>query len=229
MAKILKNTTGSIITLDELAVEIPASGQYEVPFQKYLLLSTDDVILELTTLINSGDVVANDGTNDLSPASEAIAFLKYPDSATNIVFTPTTEISENTVQEAIGAGVSTALNTPRFSIPLVYNGTLSNNEFIGYSNLLPGDVTPIVIPIDCVMEEYTFSNSRSTADYTIELRKNSTTAIVFNTVSKTNTQTFVETGINESFNQGDTIFIKYIDDGTNAADAGIVLIFRAVP
>lgn len=136
------------------------------------------------------------------------------------------------VQEAIDAGgdkAQVALDTPRYSIPLIYNGTLSNNEFIGYSNLLPGDSTPIVVPIDSILEEYTFSNNSSTADYGIELRKNSTVATPFNTVSKDNTQFFVESGIGESFNQGDTIYVKYIDEGSNARDVGIVLIFKAVP
>lgn len=229
MAKILKNTTGSIIELDELGISIPASGQYEVPHQKYLILSTDDVVSELTTLINAGDVVVNDGSSDLSPSSEAIAFLLYPDDASNIKFTPTLEISENTVQEAIGAGVSTALNTPRYTIPLIYNGTLSNNEFIGYSNLLPGDDTPIVIPVDSTLEEYTFSNKNNNADFTIELRKNGTTASVFNTRSVTNTQSYVENSIGELFSAGDTIYIKYIDDGSNASDSAIILVFKAEP
>ena len=229
MSKILKNTTGSVIDIDTLGLQIPASGQITINPPDYLLLSEADTISELSPQITSGDIVVNDGSGDLSPASEAIAFLQYPDDAANIKFTPTDDISENTVQEAIGSGVSTALNTPRFSIPLIYNGTVSNNEFIGYSNLLPGDATPIVIPIDSFLEEYTFSNNKTTADFTIELRRNGTTATVFNSVSKVNTQQFVETGINQVFDQGDNIYVKYIDDGTNAQDVTILLILRALP
>lgn len=228
MSKILKNITGSAIDLDNLGLTIAASSQITINEEDYLLLGSSQSVSELTTFINSGDIVVNDGVGDLDSVN-GLAFIQYPDTAANISFSPTSEITETTVQEAIGGGVSTALNTPRFSIPLIYNGTLSNNEFIGYSNLLPGDSTPIVVPINCILEEYTFSNSRDTADYTIELRKNSTTATIFNSISQVNTKTFVQTGINESFTQGDEIYIKYIDNGTNAVDAGLVLIFRAVP
>jgi len=229
MAKILKNQTGSDIELSNVGLSIPAFGQLTIDIASYILLASDDSITELTTLINSGDIIVNDGSSDLSPNSEAIAFLRYPDDATNIKFTPTAEISGNTVQEAIGDGVATALNTPRFSIPLIFNGAASNNEFIGYSNLLPGDSTPIVIPINSVLEEYSFSNSKTTADYTIELRKNSTTATLFNTISKVNTKSFVQSGIEESFSSGDHIYIKYIDNGVNASDIAILLILRALP
>lgn len=228
MPKILKNSTTLDIILDELAVTIPALGQYTVPHQKYLLLSTDDVINELSTLITSGDVIVNDGINDFSTTNEGINFLKYPDSASNITFTPTADIAHNTVQEAIAAGVSTAINTPRYTIPLIYNGTVGNNEFIGYSNLIPGDATPIVIPVKSVLQEYTFSNSKY-ADFTIELRKNSTTATVFNTATNTNTTQYVQSEINQTFNAGETIFIKYLDNGVNASDLGLILIFQSIP
>lgn len=227
MSKVLKNTTVSDIFVSSMGISLPASSSTTIEVSDYILLATADVVTELTTYINSGDIVVNDGVVDLE-AADGITYIGYPDHARSIVFSPTESILATTVQEAVNSGVGTALNTPRFSIPLVYNGTLSNNEFIGYSNLIPGDSTPIVIPIDCVMEEYTFSNSNM-ADFTIELRKNSTTATVFNSTSKTDTDNFVASGINETFTQGDTIYIKYIDNGTNAQDAGIVLIFRALP
>lgn len=128
-----------------------------------------------------------------------------------------------------GAGVDTALNTPRYTILLTYNGTVGNNTFIGYTNLIPGDDTPIVVPVKSDLVEYTFSNNNSGADYTIELRKNSTTGTVFNTVSKTNTQFYTESNIDEPFNANDTIFVKYLDNGTNASDVGVLLVFKAVP
>lgn len=228
MAKILKNTTLSDIEVAALGLTIPASGQITIEEQDYLLLANTDSVAELTTLINSGDVVVNDGTADLV-ASEGISYIKYPNFAASIRYTPTTFVTEDNVQDAIGTGINTAIQTPRYTIPLLYNGTVGNNEFIGYTNLLPGDSTPIIIPVKSSLQEYTFSNGNSNADYTIELRKNSTTATVFNTVSKTNTQFFVESSIGESFLAGDEIYIKYLDNGNNANDVAIILTFRVDP
>lgn len=143
-----------------------------------------------------------------------------------------TQSNPENVQEAISAGgekAQVALDTPRYTIPLVYNGTVGNNTFIGYSNLLPGDSTPIVIPVNSQILEFTFSNQSSNADYTLEFRKNSTTATLFYSVSKTNTQFFSDLDIDEFFDSGDTIFIKYIDDGNNASDVAILLVFKSIP
>lgn len=135
---------------------------------------------------------------------------------------------QDAVEEA-GTGVTVALNTPRYTLVLQHNGTVGNNTFFGYSNLLPGDDTPIIVPIKSDLFEFTFSNSNSNADYTLEFRKNSTTGTTFYTVSKVNTQFFVDTTVNESFLEGDEVYIKYIDDGNNASDVGLVLVFKAVP
>lgn len=226
MSKIIKNTTGTDIEIEAIGRTIPTSGQVLFPPTDYLLLADPDTITEITSDVNAGNLIINDGTNDLS-ASEGLDYLQYPDDATNIRFTPTSLIPDDTVQEAIQNGVSNALNAPRYTIPLLYNGTVSNNEFIGYTNLIPGDSTPIIVPKTGFLEEYTFSNRNSNADYTIELRRNSTTATVFDTESKTNTQSFIKDGINEPFNAGDEIYVKYLDNGNNATDVVIILLFRA--
>lgn len=113
-------------------------------------------------------------------------------------------------------------------ITLVYNGNLSNGDFIGYSNLLPGDSTPIVAPTTANFTGFTWSNSNTDADFALVFRKNSTTATPFFTWSVDNTQTDeVDLPTPESFNAGDLIFVQYIDEGQNASDAVIVLRFRA--
>lgn len=83
--KILKNTTLSDIELLELGVTVPASGQYEVGTSDYLILAQSNSISELTSLINSGDIIVNDGTDDLS-IEDALEYIKYPDFAKAIRF-----------------------------------------------------------------------------------------------------------------------------------------------
>lgn len=114
------------------------------------------------------------------------------------------------------------------TINITQNGTLSNGDWLGYSNLLPGDDTPIVIPITGTLVGLTWSNRRNTADFALEFRLNSTTNPIFYTYTTTNTQTDnIVLPTPEPVTEGDTIFIQYIDQGKNAADANIVLRFKA--
>lgn len=76
MKKILKNTTGSPIELEIIGLEVPASSQIEIDPQYYDLLASNDSITELTTLINAGSIVVNNGNVDLQ-AAEGIKFLEF--------------------------------------------------------------------------------------------------------------------------------------------------------
>lgn len=78
MAKIIKNTTGSDIAIKTFGRTIEAGDQITIDQTDYPLLSSDDVLTEMLTDINSGDIVINDGSSDLT-SSQALRFLKYPD------------------------------------------------------------------------------------------------------------------------------------------------------
>lgn len=161
--------------------------------------------------------------------AKSVPFLNEKEVGGDPIFT---ESDPKTVQQAIeasGEKGQLALDTPRYTILLQNNGTVSNNTFIGYDSLIPGDSTPVIIPIDSQVLEFTFSNSRSNADYTLEFRKNGTGVATFYTVSKTNTQFFTDNTIDETFDAGDQIYIKYLDDGNNASDAVILLTLKALP
>ena len=78
MSKILKNTTVSDIELDALGYTIPASGQVNFDATEFQLLASDDVIAEMTPFLTSGDLVVNDGVQDLTLA-EGLRFLVWPE------------------------------------------------------------------------------------------------------------------------------------------------------
>lgn len=135
--------------------------------------------------------------------------------------------SASTVFDAIAA-TSTVAFAAIFPIVLQHNGSVGNGTFFGYSNLISGLDTPIVVPVDSTLDNFTFSNKNSSADYTIEFRKNTTGGSAFYSVSKTNTSSFVDTlGSPEPFSAGDLIYVKYVDNGSNASDVGLVLNFKA--
>lgn len=141
--------------------------------------------------------------------------------------TPYEDATFDNVQDAID-NIDLLVTPIRIPIALVYNGTLSNGDWIGYSNLLPGDDTPIIAPVTGTFTGFTWSNSKTNCDFALEFRKNSTVATPFFTWSVDNTQTaFVNLGTPEAFTAGDKIFVKYIDEGINATDATIVLQFKA--
>lgn len=107
MAKIIKNqkSPAADIEVYETGVTIPASGQLTIDPINYGYWATPEVITELTTDINSGDIVINDGAADLDAAS-GIAFLKIPDEALNQRFEGDTVRSNGfpdniTTQEAV--------------------------------------------------------------------------------------------------------------------------------
>lgn len=115
-----------------------------------------------------------------------------------------------------------------FTIPLIYNGTLSGTTLITYSNLTPD--SPVIIPINATFTGFTFSNAQNGADYTLNFRNNTNGGTPFYTVSKTNTRVFAETlPTPESFTAGNFISVQYVDNGTNGNDACVLLIFKAVP
>jgi len=78
MSKILKNTTLADIELTSIGLTIPASGQITIQVEDYLLLASQDSITELTPLINNGDIVVNNGSQDLA-SRNAIEWIKYQD------------------------------------------------------------------------------------------------------------------------------------------------------
>ena len=75
MSKILKNTTGIEIIVKAIGNTIPASSQLLINVEEYLILASADSITELTTAINAGDIVVNNGTKDLS-STEGIRYIQ---------------------------------------------------------------------------------------------------------------------------------------------------------
>ena len=109
MAKIIKNTTAADIMVDQAGILIEASTQYQIEVQDYLLWASAAVLAEVSPLITSGDLVVNDGIQDLS-VSDGINFLEYPDTAFNVRFLSDPErvngFVSKTTQEAIEEAAS---------------------------------------------------------------------------------------------------------------------------
>jgi len=229
MSLILKNTTGSLITLKVSALDIPASGQITIDPSRYHFFQKSDSITETDPLITAGSLVVNDGIRDLS-ILQSKEYLRFRE-AFGVPF----RSDPTRVNGFIAKDTQTAIEEVRsianpliVPINLIYNGTLSNGNFIGYNNLLPGDLTPIIVPISGTFTGFTWSNRDADSDFDLEFRKNTTGGSPFFTWSVTNTKTAdVNLGTPETITAGDTFYVKYVDQGSNATDASIVLKFKA--
>jgi hypothetical protein len=151
----------------------------------------------------------------------------YSESPITFDDSETTEVTLKELKDGAQAGASAIF--PRI---LTYNGTVSNGYFYGYTEGTNGLDTPVQVPADATLKIFTFSNKRSNADYDLVFRKNSPTATPFLTISKTNTKNFVfdkndDPAIEESFLQGELIYIENINTGSAPQDVGITLDFKA--
>lgn len=135
MSKIVKNTTGSAITIVETGLTIPASSAYTIEIDEHTLWATTEALAEITGDITSGDLVVNDGLNDLSSIA-GLDFLRYPDFALNIRFLSEPERANcfvtKTVQEAIeeartGIAPVTATTTVDATPTVAFSTTLDDD------------------------------------------------------------------------------------------------------
>lgn len=152
-----------------------------------------------------------------------------------------TEFSSTAVQEAILEAKQLALANSRFTIVCVFNGTIGNNNWLGYSELLPGNQVPIRLPKNCKLREISFSYSVSSLlgvpisgdqiTGKFKIFKNGLTDPdnVVHTEQFTNqVGGKIVSGLNISLNVNDYIVGKWIDEGNNPSDMAIVYFFEVL-
>lgn len=147
--------------------------------------------------------------------------------AESIPFDPTgTTFTEENVQEAIVESGRVAA-AARASIIGIFNGTVSNNQWLGYSNLLPGDQTPIVIPWDSELDVLTFSFDGTSVDGQYQLYKNGLTGgdIVHTTTFTNVNDRLVDAAVSVSLVAGDFLVGRWVDTGTNPNDMAVTMNF----
>jgi len=151
-----------------------------------------------------------------SPVALAVPF----DNATN-------SFTSSEVQSAIEEAKTTAPGKARVSITTVFNATITANQWLGYSDQLPGDVVPIRLPFACTLKEVSVSWNGAAVDGQIKLFKNGIvdpTNVIF-------TQTFTNVNggsyftVNQSFAAGDLLRGRWIDQGDNPSDMAVVYFF----
>lgn len=142
-------------------------------------------------------------------------------------------ITSQNVQDAIEEVFQNAPGKQaRFTLALLNNSSLGNNQRVGYSELLPN--VPVVLPRKCRLKEITFSNASANADATFRIYKRSPpissatpggTATLLHTWTFNNSLSAFQTGLDLLFLAGEEILIVFIDIGDNPSDVAMVLFF----
>lgn len=154
-------------------------------------------------------------------------------------FDPTgTLLTARNVQDAIIQNRENILQTVRFTIVTTFNGSIGNNQWLGYSELIPGDRVPIRLPINCKLREVSFSYSISSllgiplssdqVDGRFDIYKNGTSAgnIVHQDTFTNQVGGKQITGLSISLSAGDYIVGRWIDSGDNPSDMVVVYYFE---
>jgi len=84
--KQVENTTANPIILKYVGITLPANTTVLIEPVDYFLWAKLDNVAEVTSLINSGDLVISDGTQDLTP-TEGINYIGHPNDTADIRLT----------------------------------------------------------------------------------------------------------------------------------------------
>lgn len=178
--KILKNTTGTEIVNNQVGLAIPANSQIIVEPGRYYVLS-EEIGIEgpgtLNQLIQNGDIIVNDGINDLS-SDRGIDFLKFPDRAFHLRFDSVPERSNGfaakTVQEAIEEARS-AIEGKISVLPTFLNNGNTSNKWLSLDGSFGGsDVIPAVSTFNSKLSGVSYVNSNDNSSIDIEFYVNGT-------------------------------------------------------
>ena len=101
----------------------------------------------------------------------------------------------------------------------IHNGSVSNNEWFGRSELIPSDETPLGIPWDCTLTEITFSNKDTSVEGQILLYINGVLAGTYTVNTGTKKTAYFYPSL--SLNAEDELSAQWNDQGTNPSDASI--------
>jgi hypothetical protein len=143
---ILKNTTNSNIDLIQIGITILANNQYGVQSGDRVILYEDDSQTELQGYINSGDIIVNDGTRDLS-ITEALTYIKFPDQAISLLFDNS---SNGFTSQDVQSAIEEAKNPPETVVgwESVQDTTYTENSPL---TINPNSMQQIIINRDFVI------------------------------------------------------------------------------
>lgn len=228
--KYIKNTTAGDIDHVNTGMTFVA-GEYQEVDESIIYRFMDSY---LEVLFDSGSLIyaeADDGSADYTNKYVGWMLL-FNFGLGHLFLSPsnsdrTNNFTSINVQQALEEIDATA-RLPVYPLQLVMNGTMSNGDWITYSNLTPN--ATIIIPVKSQLSSLTWVNTSTSREFDLEFYKNGrgTTKYATREVRSGANKSGYFTGLTDSFNAGDTLDIKYIDQGSNASDLVIVPYLKVV-
>lgn len=253
--KILKNSTSPAtdIEIDSAGITISIVEDYEIPPQEYTLFASEKVINELATYINAGDIIVNNGADDLS-AGDGLRFLQYPDRLitkernTEKVFVPESYDFDGNLSTSVSGGELTItsggdagsnndddLLGSMWQSDFGNNSSNSNTWLNNNHDSIRSNQSPVVAPWKSRLVGITFTNRNSGVDqdfkiYSVgELDTNTPKTKIFEWQIRNcrvaRKTTFTADVILEA---GDKFAIFMSDKGKNPNDVRITCFWRVI-
>jgi hypothetical protein len=240
LKKIIKNLSSPPVDIEilETGVTILTSTTHTIDPVSYLHWAKPEAITEITPYLNSGDLVVNDGTQDLT-ASEAIRFLEYADrlyieelgvnkakTAKIINFDGDVAVTEDgTGKVTVTVGTGGVVKGKLYDFSFNNVGKTSNKWLEFASSSAPSNENPLVTPYDSDMIALTYSNTKDDSGVDVEVYRN---GVLFFTWQIRGKRTAWKTDINNtSVSQGDrvSVFFKKVGGQTDPTTPIIDLYF----
>ena len=176
--KYIKNTTASEIYIKEVGYPIAANSTHEIHEREYLMWFGALIVASsnLAAKIDSGDLVVNDGYEDLV-ATHGKDFLRYPDHAWNARFDAEPQrpngfyLDDNNVQEAIEYAKSDSINNDLDKLQFGRQGQTSANTVLLTLNNINSYDSPDTLKYDIIFRGFSVSTSNEPAAFTIQFWK----------------------------------------------------------
>ena len=232
MSKIVKNTTGIDVVVQDVGVTIPASGQYILNKNEYHLWGDS---LDIITLIDGGTLIINDGVTDLS-IDRAKDFISENDFAFSHRFLSQPErvngFNSKNVQEAIEES-RTTFEGKGFQTTFAGNGTFRNSWMSQEDTNVESDESPDIFKYGARLVGIDFTNQNQNVDCIIKIAIRSYPFSNLNTFDRSykwtldNVRSAVKVSQLSGFevNAGDCMAVYLQDTGGNANDVILTMDF----
>lgn len=218
-----------------LKIENPANGGTELDFLPTESNPSEDYVAAKGIALENNDnrLIDLDGSGNIqfkdAVETTAISVRKLRTANQNLFDNTSNGFTSTNVQAAIEESKTSAPGKARASVTCTFNGSISNNTWLGYNELLPGNIVPIRVPWNSTLKEITVSYNGSSVDGQLVIYKNGTAAgNIVHTETFTNQSGGKNITLSLSLVSGDTIRGRWTDTGDNPSDMAIVYFFLLV-
>lgn len=217
----IENTATGGGQIDPFPVETNPSQDYLA--SKGIALENNDN--RLIDLDGSGNIQFKDAIETI-----AVTVRQLRTALNNIFSNSGNGFVATNVQAAIEEARDSAVGKARFGMAFVHNGSVGNNTWLGFSELVPSNTTPLIVPVNCKLTELAFSFAGANVDGVLLIYKNGIVNplnVIYSNTFTNQTSFKLMSGLNLTLNAGDQLRAQWQDTGDNPNDVALQWFFQA--